>query len=255
MPARLGLPNRRGDRAPGDTRCSTVLFSFLLVPLGGAWLYSWLSQPIYYVGRYDTMVLPVFLILCAIGLETIMQWRPWLGGLFAAMVVVLAGVSSWPALGPPLDSDVEDVTAAELLAQQASPADPIVFTGYRRPVVAYYLDRAGHHATLRSFPPEVGDHPGWYSEVQMRREPARLAHEGETLAETLAVAARQGHAVWVLSSGPVEIDNYLYRPLLRNLTVDQSRSVKDWRVYCLKLNPAIAGIGGQSSPSLGYETE
>jgi 4-amino-4-deoxy-L-arabinose transferase-like glycosyltransferase len=222
-------------RTEADTGRSTTLLIFLLVPLTGAWLYSSLFQPIYYVGRYDTMVLPVFLILFAIGLDETMRLRLWLGGALVLMVVVLAGVSSWPAFGPSLDSDVEDVMAASILVQQASPADPIVVTGTRRPVLEYYLDRSGHTATLVSFPPEIADHPGWYSDSRMEREPSRLVHEGEALAEHLATAARQGHAVWILSSGSDHrIDNYLYVPLMRHLVVDEAHSTKDWRLYCLK---------------------
>jgi 4-amino-4-deoxy-L-arabinose transferase-like glycosyltransferase len=216
---------------------STTLLLFLFGPLVGAWLYSWLVQPIYYVGRYDTVVLPVFLILFAIGLDQTTRVRPWLGGALVLLVVALAGVSSWPAFGPPLDSEVEDVMAASLLVQQASPADPIVLTGTRRPVLEYYLERSRHAATLVSFPAEIADHPGWYSDSRMERQPERLVQEGQALAENLATAARQGHAVWVLSSGPEHrLDNYLYVPLMRHLAIDEAHSTKDWRLYCLKPN-------------------
>ena len=54
--------------------------ALLCLPLIGAWCYSWLSVPLYLPGRYDTMVLPIFLVLFAVGLDRIWRWRALAGG-------------------------------------------------------------------------------------------------------------------------------------------------------------------------------
>ena len=128
-----------------------------------SWAYFWLIAPIYYVGRYDTIVLPVFLIVFAIGLERILRMDRRVGTVAMMLVVGLAGVSCSTAFGQPFSGEPEDVMAAQYLAAHAAPGDPIVTTELREPVVAYYLDRAAHHRELGSFPSEIGKHPGWSS--------------------------------------------------------------------------------------------
>jgi hypothetical protein len=213
-----------------------VLLVFLFVPLLGAWLYSSLGEPLYLVGRYDTMVLPVFLILFAAGLDKmIIRTGPWVGGSLVAVVVILAAVSSSLAVGAPAAADEEDVMAAQFLARQAAPGDPIVSTDLRRPVVDYYLDRAGHHSEFISFPFENRDHPCWHSVSHLLADPARLAREGEALADRLTEAARQGHTVWLLASEDDQVNTRLYDPLFRRLVIDDARSVMHARLVCLKL--------------------
>jgi mannosyltransferase len=228
------LPWAERDPREPSRPAKVVLLGFLFIPLLGAWVYSWLREPLYLVGRYDTIVLPVFLILFAAGLDRIIRAAPWVGGILAAAVVVLAAVSSSFALGAPAVADQEDVMAAQYLARQAAPGDPIVSTDYRRPVVDYYLDRSGHHAEFTSFPRDNRDHPCWYSVSHLLADPTRLGREGEMLAEQLAVAARQGHAVWLLASEADEVNTRLYDPLFRRLVIDESRSVKRARLICLK---------------------
>jgi hypothetical protein len=128
--------------------------------------------------------------------------------------------------------DGEDVLAARYLAAAAAPADRIVSTGMRRAIVVYYLDRAGRHAELSSFPPEIDGHPGWYSADRLLRDRDRLAGEGERLASDLATAAA-GRSLWILSSPPNDVDRYFFRPLLRHFTIDEARSRRQWGVICL----------------------
>jgi hypothetical protein len=222
-------------RPRDEARSATyALLGFLFIPLLGSWLYSFLRAPVYYVGRYDTIVLPIFLIIFAIGLDKILRAHRWAGGAVAALVVGLAVVSSLPAFGAPFSAEPEDVMAAQYLAQEAAPADPIVSTALRRPLVSYYLERAGHHAEFTPFPFEMRDHPCWSSPARMLEDRERLVGDGNTLTATLIEAAKLGHTVWIVASGQNEIDNYLYRPLLRRLVIDRTRSRSEWGVHCIE---------------------
>jgi 4-amino-4-deoxy-L-arabinose transferase-like glycosyltransferase len=213
-----------------------ALLSFLLFPLLAAWLYSLFVQPLYVVGRYDTMVLPVFLILMATGLENVFRLRRWLGIL---VCVVLAGFSAATFLAaasgttpPPFQ---EDRMAAAHIASHAAPSDVVVTTGYRRAVVAYYLDRAGHAADVLSFPAEVSNHPGWYSADRLLAKREQLAQEGRQLATTLAWRARSGAGVWLVASGNNEVDEFLRQPLVGSFTPDLGRSSQEYAVLSLRL--------------------
>ena len=129
---------------------------------------------------------------------------------------------------------VKDLGSAQYLAAHASPGDPIVVMGYRRSVTAYYLDRVRRPYTLRSFPAELAEHPGWFSASRLLRDRERLAQEGEALARELVTAARQGRTVWVLTSPFSEVDDYLHRPLRRLMVVDGQCSRRDLSIVCLR---------------------
>jgi mannosyltransferase len=218
---------------PGASAAKYMLLSFLAVPLLAAWLYSWFVAPIYYVGRYDTIVLPVFLIVFAAGLDALLRVSRAAGTLALTLAVVLAVVSDSVFFGAPFSAEQEDVMAAEYLAGHAAPDDPIVTTGLRQPVVAYYLDRSANHRDLISFPSEVGRHPGWWSPARILEHRDQLESDGEQLADTLTATAARGHAVWLLASSQNDVDSVLYRRLLMRLMINDTRSQKQWGVYCL----------------------
>ena len=218
------------------------LLCFLFVPLVGAWLYSWFRQPLYLVGRYDTIVLPIFLILFAIGLEKLLRRRPWIGGIVATVVVGLAAVSLSTAFRTPADM-TRDAMAAEQLALNAKAGDLIVATGLRRPVISYYLDRKGNRASMSSFPAELEEHPGWRSRDRLLLDRQQLIADAARLSERMAATAREGHAVWLLSSGPNEVDDYLFRSLPDHLIVDETRSRRRSGLILLTHSP-----DGESSP-------
>jgi hypothetical protein len=231
-----GVPWAERPPRPGGRSSISVLLCFLFVPLFAVWLYSWVREPVYLVGRYDTFVLPIYLILFAVGLDKIMRVRPWLGGIVVTVVLGLAATSLLTWYRVPSTAD-RDVMAAEELARDARPGDLIVATGYRQAVVAYYLDRAGHHAALSAFPFELERHPGWVSPERMLLDPERLISDAATLTERLVAAAKQGHTVWLLSSGHTPVDEYLYRQLARRLVVDETRSESPAALVRLKPAP------------------
>ncbi len=224
----LGLAVIR--RQDHDARLSWLLLGWVLIPLTTAWAYSLWVAPVYLVGRYDTIVLPVFLILIAGGLDRLFRVSRWMGGAELVIALAVAVVSSWPALGVSIVPDADDVEAARDLTARAAPGDPIVYTGYRGPVVAYYLSRAGHAATLSPFPTELGEHPCWFSEVRILQRPDLLIDEANRLVTNLVASH---HTVWLLGSGANLIDNRLYTPLLKRFVVDPARSDDASHLYAL----------------------
>jgi hypothetical protein len=102
-------------------------------------------------------------------------------------------------------------------------------------VTAYYLDRSGRHREFASFPREMADHPCWYSPARMLADRERLVHDGDELTKKLVDAAIQGHQVWLVVSEINEVDEYLFRPLQRSLTVDLSKSRDSLGVFCFTL--------------------
>ena len=224
-----------------ERRAISLLICFLFVPLLGAWLYSALRQPLYIVGRYDTIVLPIFLILLAVGLDTIVSVTPWVGGMFAMALLGLAATSLSTTFDVPFVADQQDIMAAEELAHDAKPSDPIIATGYRELVVAYYLDRAGHHTALMSFPFELGEHPGWMSPERELLDRERLVRDADTLTQRVIAAARQGHTVWILWSGPYPVEDYLFRAMEPHLVLDQAHTNGQSGLMCLKLREHSSG--------------
>jgi 4-amino-4-deoxy-L-arabinose transferase-like glycosyltransferase len=213
----------------------TALFAFLFLPLLTTLAYSFLRQPLYLVGRYDTIVLPVFLVLVATGLEGLARLNKFLA---AGAVVVILGLSmTWSISAAQATTfpNLDDKRAAEHIAKEAGPSDSVVTTGYRRAVTAYYLEIAGRALPLFSFPSEVAEHPGWYSSERLLSDPASLARQGEQLAAELVSRAGRGGRIWVLSSGPSEVDDVLYRVLLPRFEEEPGRSREDCRVFCLRL--------------------
>jgi len=209
-----------------------VLWVFLLVPLLGACAYSFMRQPIYLVGRYDTIALPPFLLLFAAGLERLLCFAPRAGWLAPITAVGLAATSLAPYFGDAVVPGKHDVDAAAALIRDIRPEDVVVTTGLRRAVVEYQLHRAGLHPKIYSFPPEIADHPGWYSPNRILADPT-LPLKGKRLAEALELAARGGKGIWVLLSAHQNIDRHLAAPLFSALALDPSRGSMEVGLFYL----------------------
>jgi hypothetical protein len=218
-------------RRPNGIKGVAALIGFLFVPLVGAWVYSLVLSPLYLVGRYDTIALPVFLILLAIGLDHAFAVRVWLGSALAAAVLGLAALSSATTIAADFVAEPEQLMAAQYLNGHAAPADEIVSLGLSQAVVAFYMDRVGHHRDFRSFPFEMSEHPGWSSPQRMLRDSGRLEREGAQLAAVLETAAAHGHGVWLLAAGPNPVDDYLYAALQGHLVINETRTQADIGVY------------------------
>jgi 4-amino-4-deoxy-L-arabinose transferase-like glycosyltransferase len=222
MVAAALLPSGRRQSRRGPPPAAVFLLLFVFMPLAALWAWSFVRQPIYLVGRYDTIVLPAFLLLFAAGLDRTLQANRWLG---CAVAVFVAGFSVAAVHAelrfPGTDSDA---SAAEQLVRVAEPGDQIVATGYRRAVVEYYLSRAGRHPTLWSFPFELASHPGWSSTNRLLDNPSALERDASTITTRVHDALEAGHKAWVLSSGTNPVDDYFYRSSIGRLTVDTAAS-------------------------------
>ena len=217
-------------------RAKVLCLGFLLLPLIGAWLVSFLREPLYLVGRYDTIVLPVFLIVFAIGLAWLTRVRP-VAGWGAVILTAGLGIMSHSTSLAGVKVDNKDQMAAREIAEQARASDPVVSTGLRRPAVDYYLDREGHHMAITSFPPEINDHPGWFSAEKILDDRVQLQKEADALAQTVAREGNGGH-VWLLMSDPNEVDSFLSVALSHRFVVDEECTHRELELYCLSSTSA-----------------
>jgi hypothetical protein len=217
------LPAGRGPALRGGAAAAWLLLLFFAVPLVAVWGWSFIRQPVYLVGRYDTIVLPVFLLLFAGGLDRMLRANRWAAYAVALFAAGFSAAAVQASIRTPVP-DSDDL-ARRRLVPDAAPGDQIVATGYRRAVIEYYLARAGRRPTLWSFPSEIGEHPGWSSPARMLDDRAALVREASALGSQLRAAVAAGHKVWLLGSGSNAVDDYLFRALTANrLNVDESRS-------------------------------
>jgi len=150
------------------------------------------SRPIYFLGRYEIMVLPLVIAVVVSGAVLLFPWR-WATALMAAWAVVLAALS-WNYTSAVRRTYPEPIMA-RTLAPVLRPGDRVVFTGLFRATTEYYLRRAAAPPYEgASFPPDVADHLGWhFDDLYDVADPV------------LAEAARRncptpGHRTWVVGS-------------------------------------------------------
>jgi hypothetical protein len=207
----------------------------LLLPLVGAWSYSLLSAPLYLPGRYDTIVLPMFIVLFAVGLDRVWRWRALAGAAVGLGLLVLAAATLPAALDRKAVPVSLDVSAGRTLARVAAPGDRVVATALRRQITGYYAARSGFHGTIETFPSEVSDHPGWESTSRMLENPSRLEQDGARMASELIEAARQGHRVWLLPTARGPINDFFFPLLFRELEPDPQLTFQDAALVGLRL--------------------
>jgi mannosyltransferase len=224
----------RKGTSPGVGR---ALLAMVSAPLLAAWIYSLVRQPLYLPGRYDTIALPPFLMLLAVGLDRLGEIRRWAGVAAASLLVVLAALSWAPVFGPEQDSDWKDHAAGVALARRGQASDKVVSLRLRKPVTAYYAARGGFAGEITSFPSEVDAHPGWYSADRLRQDPNRLAADGHAVAAELVRAAREGHGVWIVGEDPTDIDHALLDPLFEEMDIDEAASDSESALVRLQLRP------------------
>ena len=213
-----------------------LLLAFVFVPLGAAWVWSSLREPIYLVGRYDTIVLPAFLMLLAAGLDRAWSANRWVGAT-ATAVIVLGGASAVATAVAHTGEADADARAAQRLVREAGAGDHVVVTGLRRSVVEYYLAQAGRTPVLRSYPEELGQHPGWESQTRLLGDRGALVKEAREVERELERTLGSGHRAWILESGPNPVDDYLFRGLTDRLKVDEASSDPASGVISIRLSP------------------
>ncbi len=203
--------------------------------LVSAWVYSLLYVPLYLPGRYDTIVLPLFLVLFAVGIDRIWRWQRWAGSLIAIGAFALATMGSFSTLDPSAVPVSLDVHAGRTLARVAAPGDRVIATALRGQVTLYYAARSGFHGTIQTYPSEVNDHPGWESPDRMLTDPMRLQEDAEKLIGELVDTARRGHRIWILPTGRGPINDFFFPPLFSEMEPDPQFTFQDAGLVGLRL--------------------
>jgi mannosyltransferase len=178
-----------------DSRRRHVALALLLMsaaPLAAATAYSALVRPIYLLGRYEILVLPILVALVAGAATDLLR-----GGRLAGVITIwVLGLS---ALSFSYTSRVQrrfpERDMALRLAPELRDGDRVVFTGLYRAAMEYYLRRSGARFEAASFPPDVADHLGWfYDGLYSTDDPALTA-------AARADCPEEGRRTWIAASG------------------------------------------------------
>ena len=150
------------------------------------------NRPIYFLGRYEVMVLPLVTAVVASGAVLLFPWR-WAAALMAGWAVVLAALS-WNYTSAVRRTYPEPIMA-RALAPALRPGDRVVFTGLFRATTEYYL-RQVHAPPFdgASFPPDVADHLGWHFDDLYDVDDPALAEAARTNCPA------PGRRTWVVGS-------------------------------------------------------
>lgn len=200
-----GDPNRGANPNPGcapetmhPSRATLALALLSLGPLLMMQAYASWVRPCYVVGRYDLVGWPTFILGLAVCASTTRLPR----GAIAALVVLLGLCSVDPLLRmgqtPPGSSFAK--ARASRVSQLASPTDLVVTLSYDRAYLAYYLDRTGFQARIRSFPRSLDEHIGWVDTVADLTPEAlsTLTADAGGLIEAADAVHLRGGSVWFL---------------------------------------------------------
>jgi len=191
----------------------TVLFIVCLtfVPIILVWLYSVVVRPNYFVGRYDMVAWPgfiLFMALVTVHVSDRLGWTPAgrnpgdgvLGKAPLLICLLLVTCSAVPivrflAWRPPPSPHRQ---RAEELARLAGPDDLAVTLSYDREYMLYYLRRAGFKGRIVSFPSWLDNQVGWLDTDEDLSDAARLARDAGQMARSLAQCLDAGLRVWWL---------------------------------------------------------
>ncbi|RJP40685.1 MAG: hypothetical protein C4547_02470 [Phycisphaerales bacterium] len=206
------MSERRCDEAVTVRRRILVAASLALTPLLLGWGYSVLVRPIYFVGRYDCVAWPGFILLLALVIDTRLalrvadaapaRCRPsgrrlhwWIvAGMMACGTVPLARYLT--STSPPLPAWHRQ--RAEWLAESAAAGDMALVLSYDAEYLTYHLDQAGFQGRLVTFPTWLEGQIGWIDTAADLSDEARLSADAETVAARLTDALAAGRAMWWL---------------------------------------------------------
>ncbi len=172
------------------------------VGIGSVYLYSWLVQPVYLVGRSDFFVVPFWCMLTAYAVVN--SWRGWkvygwmvfMVGMSVAVVVVM----HWEA------ADYREDDAVRYLRQRGEPGELVVCTGLTRPTMEYYLKPQGFR--FLSFPLDMEDHLAHFNE-RWYFENVEVGEEAEKTVEAIKERIEPNERVWIIASERVLTQAFL----------------------------------------------
>ncbi len=209
-------------------RAGLALLVMTATPLAAAAVYGALWRPIYLVGRYEVMVLPLLVVLVTGGAAAILRRRAFVV-LVAVWVAMLSALSLGYTARP--QRRFPEPALAERLAPALRDGDRVMFTGLYRAAMEYHLRRAGVRLEAASFPPDVADHLGWFYDGLYALDDAGLA------AAARAACPAPGRRTWVVATGTATC-----RLLLEQLSA------------CARITSPFAGLGPPASVLLLAES-
>jgi hypothetical protein len=162
-----------------------------IMPLATAVVWQSLGQPIYFLGRYEVMVLPLLIAVLSGGAALV------LGGnrltIVAAIWCLGLAALAWD-YGSGTRRKYPEPAMVRVLPGVVRPSDRVVFTGLFRATGEYYLRRAGVTYQPASFPPDVAQHLGWYWDDDYDPTDPALAEAARRLCPS------PGSRTWVIGS-------------------------------------------------------
>jgi len=185
---------------------ATAFLVAMALPLG----YSVVAQPVHIPGRTDHVLLPIFALFLAAGFDAV---RP----RFAGVALVSAWIAASIFVLVPFYSDPEkDLTREYLSDIEARPGDVVITTGKTYAEVAYYVDRWNLPVTLRSFPLEAQEHPGYLNYEALLEDRAQLVDDADRLAGLCRDASELGNRCFVILVPPLPINQIVADRLARD---------------------------------------
>jgi hypothetical protein len=126
----------------------------VLIPVGLALAISLAGRNIYFPMRFESVLAVPLVLWASVSLE---RWRPAVRYAAVGVLMIASGLMIAEEMNRPSDPRVR----AAMFAERFGPAD-VVASDY-----AYLFARARLGLRVRPFPPEQGEHPGWYRPPSM----------------------------------------------------------------------------------------
>jgi hypothetical protein len=198
----------RWRRSTGARFIAVTLFAALILSLG----YSVLYQPVHIPGRTDQAYLPLFILLLALGIESL---KP----RFLEGAVLLVGmIGSLAILQIYHDYPAKNDSRTYLWELQANlnPGDVVITTGLTWAETAYYLQRWRVPATVLPFPKTVRDHPDYLNYGELMKNPERLYADADDLVQLCKETLGPDNAIFLLYLRPLNVNGILAERLIRD---------------------------------------
>lgn len=169
------------------------LLCALLVPLLIPYLFSF-YRPIYISGRYDTIVFGLFAILIAAGFAN-MPKKVFIPVLSLFLVLSALNLTGYYFYRSPR---FENRRMARFIDEKASPGDLLVFTGYTRLPIEYYLKNKFNQFDFIHYPQEASQTLGYFDYPRYLEKKEKIKRETQTWSQTLH---QKTHSrIWVLNN-------------------------------------------------------
>jgi len=195
-------------QSAGARFIAVTFFVAIILSLG----YSAIYQPVHIPGRTDQAYLPLFVLLLALGIDSL---KPRLLG---AAVLVVGMIGSLTILQIYHDYPAKNESRNYLWELQAnlSPGDIVISTGLTWAETAYYLDRWAAPVTVLPFPESIENHPGYLNYRAMMRNPGLLYANAEDLAQYCLENLGPDNAIYLLYLRPLNVNGIIAERLLRD---------------------------------------